>query len=119
MKAAQIYQAIVDRVVGQADSGVYYLNPLWMLEPEVTPILEDKDTLAFVREMLELTVKKKNAISNRQPLVVDSLYKIIHEDAQPMMDENEIKLLQNLLEFTNQKQEDNKFADGWSFAKKN
>lgn len=117
MKAVEIFQSIVDNVVQQAASGVWYLEPLWMLEPGVP--VDDAECMAQVREMLELVVKKKNAEADLVHPVVDWLYKLMTEEGQYVMNEGEIKLMEDMMEYMKLKPEEQKRRDGWSFTKKN
>lgn len=117
MKAVEIFQSIVDNVVQQAASGVWYLEPLWMLEPDVQ--VDDTECMAQVRDMLELAVKKKNAEGDMVHPVVDWLYKLMTEEGQYALNEGEIKLMEDMMEYMKLKPEEQKRRDGWSFTKKN
>ena len=116
MKAVEIFQSIVDNVVQQAASGVWYLEPLWMLEPDVQ--VDDTEIVAQVKEMLELTVKKKNAEGDLVHPVVDWLHKLMIEDGQAMVNNEELRLMEDMIEYMKLKPEEQKSRDGWRFAKK-
>lgn len=115
MKAVEIFQSIVDNVVQQAASGVWYLEPLWMLDPGVP--VDDAECMAQVKEMLELTVKKKNAESNLMRPVIDWLYNLFKEENY-IMENGEMKLMEDMMEYMKLKPEEQKRKEGWSFAKK-
>ena len=116
MKAVEIFQSIVDNVVQQAASGVWYLEPLWMLEPGVP--VDDAECMAQVREMLELTVKKKNAEGDMVHPVVDWLYKLMVEDGQAAIDAGEIKLMEDMFQYLQMNPVEKKRKQDWNFARK-
>lgn len=118
MKAVEIFQSIVDNVVQQAASGVWYLEPLWMLEPGV-PIY-DAECMTQLKEMLELAVKKKNAESDLVHPVVDWLHTLMTEEGQYAMNDTEIKFVEDMLEYVNHKGSSDKIQlpNGWDFSKK-
>ena len=119
MKAVEIFQSIVDNVVQQAASGVWYLEPLWILEPDVPT--DDAECMAQVREMLELAVKKKNAESDLMRPVIDWLYQLMIVDGQYAMNDKETQLLEDMMDYMKLKPEDQKRKSdfgGMSFAKK-
>ena len=120
MKAVEIFQSIVDNVVQQAASGVWYLEPLWMLEPGVP--VDDAECMAQVRDMLELAVKKKNAEGDLVHPVVDWLYKLMTEEGQYALSDTEMRLVEGMLDFVNQSHnlgnEKMQLPASWDFSKK-
>lgn len=85
-------------------TGIVFQEPhyrMWLTEEKQTPdqVTDFPITWEDVREILELEVKKTNALHDNTRAVVDWLYLAINEVIQPTMTEQENELLKNVTEY--------------------
>lgn len=91
-------------ITDDENTGFVFLEPhykKWLVENELTPdLVTDFDvTWEDVREILELEVKKTNALYDNTRAVVDWLHLAINSVIDPAMTEQENELLKNVTEY--------------------
>lgn len=87
--------------IGKSEaSELFFVEPLWAtyVKTELGDYPEDlthEETL----EILELTVKKLNAMSDRSHVFVNWLYDVLTTKVEPAMVEEENELMKNIVEY--------------------
>ena len=121
MTKIEAFNSVIPTCIGCGDSGVFYLEPLWRIDPALHEFADDPAAMAEIKEMLELTVAKRNAEADLVHPVVNWLYKLMTEEGAAALNEGEIKLMEDMMEYMRARPEDQKRKaglDGWSFARK-
>lgn len=84
-------------------SGLSYLTPLYKEVLRENDIMLPNDiNYEELREILELEVKKRNAIFDKIHPVAEWLYNVILDNAQPMMESAESDLVNQFLQYMQQ-----------------
>ena len=88
--------------ITQADNGMFYLEPMWQ------SILEDNE-MSFAKsgklsrhevlEVLKLQVEKLNTVYSKKNDVIEWIYDVINSTVDPVMLEEENKMVKDLLEY--------------------
>jgi hypothetical protein len=87
--------------IGKSEvSELFFVEPLWetYVKTELGDYPEDlthEETL----EILELTVKKLNAMSDRSHVLINWLYDVLTAKVEPAMVEEENELMKNIVEY--------------------
>ncbi len=108
MTKAELMNTLIEDCVEEAPTGMAYISPMWRSHSALAKYDGD---LSELREVLELTVKKRNAFANKLWPMLATLENLFGENIEAL-DEQEKQLANDMVMYILGSRQN------WSFAKK-
>ena len=102
MSYAEFINKAIGLTVVQAENGLFYLEPLWqsiLEDNEMSFTKTGKQSRSEVLDVLKLEVERRNTIYSKKNDIIEWLFDVITTTVDPIMLEEENKMVKDLLEY--------------------
>ena len=113
MLYTEFFSKACDICIGQADNGLFYLEPLWknyLIDNElnISDISDIETSWDEAQDVFKLEVEKRNTINTLKPYVLNWVYDVITASVEPAILQEENDYMKNIIEYMKAKQTQDK-----------